>query len=61
VNCAQYHQSIEDCKAKKYGLLADLHPIRYTVLASEIPGVFNLGGQLALFREVDQKRKTVNL
>lgn len=47
----QYHQSIEDCKGKIWAA-GNLHPIRYTVLASEIPGVFNLGGQLALFREL---------
>jgi DSF synthase len=31
---------------------SDLHQIHYLVLASQIPGVFNLGGQLALFREL---------
>lgn len=34
-------------------------PIRYTVLASGIPGVFNLGGDLALFSQLilDQNRE----
>lgn len=26
------------------------HPVRYAVLASKVPGVFNLGGDLSLFR-----------
>ncbi|MGV8933701.1 MAG: crotonase/enoyl-CoA hydratase family protein [Gallionellaceae bacterium] len=29
-----------------------LHEIRYSVMASLIPGVFNLGGQLSLFRKM---------
>ena len=29
-----------------------LHPIRYSVVASHTPGVFNLGGQLALFSQL---------
>jgi DSF synthase len=31
-------------------------PIRYGVLASSVPGVFNLGGDLALFRDAIMKR-----
>ena len=27
------------------------HAIKYAVIASKVPGVFNLGGDLALFRE----------
>ena len=27
------------------------HPINYAVIASKVPGVFNLGGDLTLFRE----------
>ena len=30
----------------------DSHPIRYTVLASSVPGVFNLGGDLQLFSKL---------
>lgn len=47
----QYHETIEGCQGK---IWADgvLHPVRYSVLASDISGVFNLGGQLALFRQL---------
>ena len=31
-------------------------PVRYTVLASKVPGVFNLGGDLELFAELIRKR-----
>ncbi len=47
----QYNQSIEDCKGKIWANGA-LHSIRYLVFASEIPGVFNLGGQLELFSQL---------
>src|SRR5205823_13373850 len=32
------------------------HAIRYAVIASKVPGVFNLGGDLALFREAIDHR-----
>ncbi len=47
----QYNQSIEDCGGEIWADGA-LHPIRYLVFASEIPGVFNLGGQLELFSQL---------
>lgn len=47
----QYHQSIEDCGGKIW-VRGELHPVRYLVLGSRIPGVFNLGGQLALFSQL---------
>ena len=47
----QYNQSIEDCRGEIY-VDGELHPIRYLVFASEIPGVFNLGGQLELFSQL---------
>jgi Enoyl-CoA hydratase/isomerase len=34
----------------------DEHPIEYVVLASAMPGVFNLGGDLDLFRSLIDKR-----
>ena len=34
----------------------DEHPIEYVVLASAMPGVFNLGGDLDLFRNLIDKR-----
>jgi DSF synthase len=43
----QYHQSVENCGGTI--CMADkLHSIRYVVLASQTPGVFNLGGDLGL-------------
>lgn len=47
----QYHRSINDCGGKIRSH-DGLHPIRYQVVASHIPGVFNLGGQLALFSQL---------
>jgi DSF synthase len=45
------HHAIENCRGRV--LVGDvLHDIRYSVLASITPGVFNLGGQLALFRQL---------
>jgi DSF synthase len=46
----QYHESVDTCGGKVW---ADgkLHSIHYMVLASKIPCVFNLGGQLALFSQ----------
>lgn len=39
----------------------DTHPIEYVVLASGIPGVFNLGGDLDLFRTLIDKRDRAGL
>jgi len=47
----QYNQSVEDCGGKIW-VDGKLHSINYLVLASKVPGVFNLGGQLALFRQL---------
>lgn len=46
-----HHNEIEHCGGC---VLVDgqKHDIRYSVLASLTPGVFNLGGQLALFRQL---------
>jgi len=44
----QYNQSIQDCGGKIL-IRGGVHDIRYMVFASRTPGVFNLGGQLALF------------
>lgn len=46
-----HHHSIQHSQGK---VLVDdeLHEIRYSVLASITQGVFNLGGQLALFRQL---------
>lgn len=46
-----HHQSIENCGGNIL-VAGKLHPIRYSVVASHTPGVFNLGGQLALFSQL---------
>jgi len=43
-----HHKSIENCGGKLQ-VGDDLHTIHYSVVASVIPGVFNLGGNLELF------------
>lgn len=50
----RYHQSVEDCGGKIW-MGSELRTIRYLVAASTVPGVFNLGGQLALFGELIKK------
>lgn len=50
----QYHESIEYCGGHLW-MDGELRQIHYLVLASQVPGVFNLGGQLALFRELIRK------
>jgi DSF synthase len=50
----RYNQSIEDCGGHIWSG-GKLHPIRYMLYASLTPGVFNLGGQLELFRELIRK------
>lgn len=50
----QYNRSIEDCAGQIWSG-GKLHSIRYMVYASLTPGVFNLGGQLALFRDLIRK------
>ena len=47
----QFNQSIIDCSGKIW-MHDSLHSIRYQVFASNVPGVFNLGGQLALFSQL---------
>ncbi len=39
----------------------ELHEIRYSVLTSITPGVFSLGGQLSLFRELIRNRERESL
>ena len=47
----QYHQSIEDGGGKIWSN-EKLCLVRYQVVASMVPGIFNLGGQLELFRQL---------
>jgi len=41
--------------------MGEEHPIEYVVLASDIPGVFNLGGDLDLFRQLIDARDRAGL
>ena len=49
-----YNRSIEYCGGQIWAG-GELHSIRYMVYASLTPGVFNLGGQLDLFRDLIRK------
>lgn len=40
---------------------SSLHDVRYMVLASKVPGVFNVGGDLHLFRELIQTKNREGL
>lgn len=53
---AQLHDYITNIKVNNGQIVHEgqRHAIRYGVLASRTPGVFNLGGDLALFREAIQ-------
>ncbi|MDO8413329.1 MAG: crotonase/enoyl-CoA hydratase family protein [Gallionellaceae bacterium] len=46
-----YHQSVEDSGGAIW-VAEELRPIHYIVLASQTPGVFNLGGQLSLISQL---------
>jgi DSF synthase len=46
-----YHQSLENSMGK-VELEGKSYRIQYSILASETPGVFNLGGELGLFRQL---------
>lgn len=55
-----YNQSVESSGGKVFGA-DNLHPIRFSVLRSQIPGVFNLGGDLGLFSRLirNQDRRSL--
>lgn len=55
-----HHKSIENCGGQLY-VSGDTHNIRYSVMASLTPGVFNLGGELALFRKLIRSRNRAAL
>jgi DSF synthase len=46
-----HHDQIENCGGKIFAE-DQFYPVRYSVMSSVTPGVFNLGGQLSLFREL---------
>ena len=56
----QYNRSVESSGGEIFA--ADkLHPIRFSVARSQIPGVFNLGGDLALFSQLIKNRDRQSL
>jgi DSF synthase len=50
-----HHQAINQSGGRILSA-GKLHDICYSVMASHIPGVFNLGGQLSLFRKMIQEK-----
>lgn len=50
-NLLHHHTAIQKCDGE-IQIAHDIFDIRYSVLASQTPGVFNLGGQLSLFRQL---------
>lgn len=55
-----HHKSIEGCRGV-VGVAGNLYSIRYSVVASHTPGIFNLGGQLALFAQLIKNRDRQSL
>jgi DSF synthase len=55
-----HHQAIEN-SGGQLQIGNDMHDIRYSVSASLTPGVFNLGGQLSLFRQLIRSKNRVML
>jgi DSF synthase len=60
---AELKDYVASIKASAGTVLADgfQHPISYGVLASSTPGIFNLGGDLALFRMLIQNQDRQSL
>lgn len=48
----RHHHDLIEASACQLSMAGGIHEIQYSVLASLTPGVFNLGGQLALFRQL---------
>lgn len=55
-----HHSAIQKCN-EQVQIEHKLFDIRYSVMASLTPGVFNLGGQLSLFRQLIDKQDADNL
>ena len=51
----RYHQSVEDSGGSIW-VMEEARTLHYVVLASQIPGVFNLGGQLSLISQLVRKK-----
>ncbi|MBI5659567.1 MAG: crotonase/enoyl-CoA hydratase family protein [Nitrosomonadales bacterium] len=50
-----YNRSVERSGGKIFAA-GKMHPVRFSVLRSQVPGVFNLGGDLALFSRLIRSR-----
>jgi DSF synthase len=50
-----YNRSVERSRGEIF-TAGELHPVRFSVLRSQVPGVFNLGGDLALFSSLIRNR-----
>lgn len=61
LNELQDHQQAIENRGGKVFVAGKLHPIRYLVLASCVPGMFNLGGQLVLFSQLIRNRDRQSL
>ncbi len=46
-----YHRTIENADGR-VAVNSEFHAVRYQVVASKVPKIFNLGGQLELFRKL---------
>ncbi|GAB4119993.1 MAG: crotonase/enoyl-CoA hydratase family protein [Sideroxydans sp.] len=59
-NLLHHHDAIKKCEGQVM-LQSGTFDIRYSVMASLTPNVFNLGGQLALFRKLIDRRDRAGL
>jgi DSF synthase len=56
-----YLDTIENCAGTLTDARGERGEVRYAVIASKTPGVYNLGGDLALFRSAIQRRDRASL
>ena len=57
----QQHQDTIENSGGKVWIDGQMHDIRYAVLSSLKPGIFNLGGQLSLFRDLIRSKNRAAL
>ena len=55
-NIASYLDTIENCSGVLSDARGEQGEVRYAVIASKSPGVYNLGGDLGLFKAAIQRR-----
>ena len=60
-NISSYLDSIENCAGTMTDARGEVGELRYAVIASKSPGVYNLGGDLGLFRSAIQRRDRASL